>query len=133
MENFLAGRPLFYDRQGQPMKREDYATAKYESDDYRRIGQDILVVDGEPINISTVWLGIDHNMGGPGVPIIFETMIFGGAHDGQLTRYATESAAQEGHMRTVADLAAGEVPWFARGWDLSDSPVSRDVEGEHDG
>jgi hypothetical protein len=61
--DFFDGRPMFYDRRGQPMTRDEYASAKYESDAYRRIGQDTLVIDGEPCNVLTVWLGIDHAYG----------------------------------------------------------------------
>ncbi len=32
------------------------------------------------INVSTVFLGIDHSFIG-GTPVLFETMIFGGEHD----------------------------------------------------
>lgn len=115
-----SGRSLFYDRAGRPMTGDEYAEAKYETMEYRRIGQDIVIVGDEPCNVSTVWLGIDHNWMGRGLPIIFETMIFGGPYDQAQERYATELAAQEGHMRTVTDLAAGVAPWWMRD-ELSES------------
>lgn len=31
--------------------------------------------------ISTVFLGIDHNFSGKGQPVLWETMVFGGKHD----------------------------------------------------
>ena len=50
--------------------------------------------------ISTVFLGIDHNFGG-GRPILFETMIFGGEHDGYQERYHTWKEAEKGHKKAL--------------------------------
>ena len=51
------------------------------------------------ITVSTVFLGIDHGFGGP--PLLFETMIFGGRHDGWTRRYATWAQAEAGHQDAV--------------------------------
>ena len=56
--------------------------------------------------ISTVFLGIDHNFDG-GIPILWETMIFGGEHDGYCRRYSSKSDALEGHALAVL-IAKGE-------------------------
>ncbi len=48
------------------------------------------------IQISTVFLGIDHSFGG-GLPLLFETMIFGGEHDEYQQRYSTWEDAENGH------------------------------------
>lgn len=53
------------------------------------------------VNISTVFLGIDHNWSFHGQPILFETMIFGGSHDNYQERYATWDEAEEGHKRAI--------------------------------
>lgn len=50
--------------------------------------------------VSTVFLGIDHGFG-RGEPILFETMIFGGEHNGYQERYCTWKEAEEGHKRAV--------------------------------
>lgn len=50
------------------------------------------------ITVSTVFLGLDHGFGG-GVPILFETMIFGGKHDERMFRYATWAEAERGHWQ----------------------------------
>jgi len=55
------------------------------------------------VTVSTVWLGIDHAYGG-GPPLIFETMVFGGDHDEDVWRYATEDEARLGHASVVAML-----------------------------
>jgi hypothetical protein len=55
------------------------------------------------VMVSTVFLGIDHQFG-EGPPVVFETMIFGGRHDGYQDRYATWDRAIEGHKLAV-DIA----------------------------
>ncbi len=50
------------------------------------------------VEVSTVFLGIDHSFGGRH-PILFETMIFGGEHDQEMDRYSTWEEAEEGHRK----------------------------------
>jgi hypothetical protein len=58
------------------------------------------------VRVSTVFLGLDHKFGSDGPPLIFETMIFGGEHDGYQERYSTWEQAEEGHKRALALVAA---------------------------
>jgi hypothetical protein len=58
--------------------------------------------------VSTVFLGLDHNFDDQGPPILFETMIFSGEHDGYQERYATREEALIGHARAL-DLATKNV------------------------
>jgi len=51
--------------------------------------------------ISTVFLGLDHRMGGGGPPIVFETMVFGGKLDQSQGRYSTWDDAVDGHAHWV--------------------------------
>jgi hypothetical protein len=51
--------------------------------------------------VSTVFLGLDHNITGVGAPILYETMIFGGAADQEQERYETREAAIVGHAGFV--------------------------------
>lgn len=52
------------------------------------------------VRVSTVFLGMDHSfMGGP--PLLFETMIFGGEHDGYCERYSTWEEAETGHQKAI--------------------------------
>jgi hypothetical protein len=62
------------------------------------------------IDISTVFLGIDHGYGPgnpfdpPGTkyqPMLFETMIFGGQCDNEQWRYSTWDQATKGHQNAV--------------------------------
>lgn len=94
-----------YSRSGQPITTEEWA-ARFEDSDYRRIALDTI----GKANVSTVWLGTDHNWSGAGDPLIFETMIFGGEHSDLQWRYTTEVEAKEGHARIVQALKEGQAP-----------------------
>lgn len=59
--------------------------------------------------VSTVFLGLDHRRGADGPPILFETMVFGGALNGEQERYSTWEEAQTGHDAMVARVK-GEKP-----------------------
>jgi len=58
--------------------------------------------DGGEILISTVFLGLDHNFDASGPPVLWETMVFGGALDGETVRYASRAAALAGHQTMSA-------------------------------
>jgi hypothetical protein len=80
----------YYDRQGTPMTLDEWV---YEhSGEYKRVALD----ERGDVRVSTVWLGLDHNWGS-GPPLIFETMVFGGDHDEEQWRWATEAEALAGH------------------------------------
>lgn len=50
--------------------------------------------------VSTVFLGLDHNLAG-GAPLLWETMIFGGEHDQYQDRYSSLKDAKKGHAKAV--------------------------------
>lgn len=56
-------------------------------------------INGE-VHVSTIFLAVDHQTGG-GPPVLFETMIFGGPHDGYQERYSTWGEAEAGHQRAI--------------------------------
>jgi hypothetical protein len=91
---------LYYDRAGRRMAGSEWM-ALIETD-YQRVA---LTEVGD-VQVSTVWLGLDHNFGLHGPPLIFETLVFGGTHDGDGERYATEAAALGGHDQWVAAVRA---------------------------
>jgi hypothetical protein len=64
------------------------------------------------ILISTVFLGIDHGYESK-VPIVFETMVFGGKHDEYQRRYSTYDEALDGH-KEACKLAYYSIPWYKR-------------------
>ena len=54
----------------------------------------------EGVEVSTVFLGLDHSFG-QGPPLIWETMIFGGPHDSYQPRASTLAAAEAQHASAV--------------------------------
>jgi len=58
------------------------------------------------IEVSTVFLGLDHRYFGEGPPILFETMIFGGPLDQSMWRYSSWDDAETGHRVAVAKARA---------------------------
>lgn len=59
--------------------------------------------------VSTVFLGMDHSFGDDATPVLWETMIFDGPHDGYQERYTSQADAEAGHEFAVA-VASGKVP-----------------------
>lgn len=86
------------DEQGNPVpcSDSDEWAKMHEDVDRRRVARDAV---GD-VEVSTVFLGIDHNWGG-GPPLLFETMIFGGKHDEYQERYSTRAEAIAGHARAL--------------------------------
>jgi hypothetical protein len=60
------------------------------------------------IRISTVFLGINHNFGDEGPPILFETMVFGGVLNGRQFRYSTWDEAELGHAAMLVLVRKAE-------------------------
>lgn len=78
----------------------------------RRVAEtDILIAP--PLGtarVSTVFLGIAHGFRGTGLPILFETMVFGDPrHPDYQERYCTVEEAHAGHARAV-ELVTSAVP-----------------------
>jgi hypothetical protein len=61
------------------------------------------------VDISTVFLGIDHNYGS-GPPLLFETMAFGGKLDQECERYSTWIQAEQGHQAMVERVKKAQPP-----------------------
>jgi len=54
--------------------------------------------------VSTVFLGLDHGFGMGNLPVLWETMVFGGKRDQECYRYTSENAARAGHEKLVLEL-----------------------------
>lgn len=88
---------VHYDRSGRAITMEEWAQL-IASTLYQRVA----ITYVHDVVVSTVWLGIDHRfapIGGP--PVIFETMVFGGAMDQDTRRYCTLEQATAGHHDMV--------------------------------
>lgn len=70
----------------------------------RHVAKTTMTKLGTPIEVSTVFLGLDHRMGGPGKPLLFETLVFGGPMDGHMDRCCTWQEAEEQHIKTLEIL-----------------------------
>lgn len=60
------------------------------------------------VRVSTVFLGIDHAFD-DGAPLLYETMIFGGEHDGHQDRCGDVHSAVKMH-NAACKLAFGDTP-----------------------
>ena len=91
------------DEQGEPVPCDDplkwsewFETANH------RLAFDTLGYEGSAVEVSTVFLGINHNFGTEGPPLLWETLVSGpGCDDGYLERYSTEAEALRGHTKAV--------------------------------
>lgn len=99
-------------RHGRPVVMRHLVTWArwFENDANRRVAATHVGA----VRVSTVFLGLDHNFARLFLrhardprPILYETMVFGGPHDGDQQRYATRAAALRGHRRLVALARAG--------------------------
>ena len=91
----------YYDRQGNPISMTEWASLLDGGEN-----QIVARTERDGILVSTVYLGLNHAWD-DGLPLIFETMIFGGDHDEEQWRYSTEAEALEGHQAAVT-LAFGK-------------------------
>ena len=60
--------------------------------------------------ISTVFLGIDHQLANGQPPLLYETMIFANGRDDYCERYSTRSEALAGHAKAVEMVKNDAVP-----------------------
>jgi hypothetical protein len=87
-----------YDRDGRPMSMDEFS-ARLMDMAYKHVAATAI---GDDVEVSTVWLGVDHNFTRTGPPLIFETMVFGGDMDGCGERWPNAEAARAGHDQWVA-------------------------------
>ena len=88
-----------------PIRESDLITWAAWLETADRIVKKTSVCNG--VDVSTVFLGLDHQWS-DGPPLLFETLIFGGEHDGDMWRYSTWKQAEAGHDAVVAELVNGE-------------------------
>jgi hypothetical protein len=81
-------------------------SAWFEFHYHERIVARTVVQEG--VEVSTVFLGLDHNYSQTGPPILFETMVFGGLCDGDMDRYAAMDESRQGHWAMVNRVKRAE-------------------------
>ena len=94
------------DENGEPKAVDALTWAKnFETAD-RNVAKDTI---GKFL-VSTVFLGLDHNWSGEGLPVLWETMVFGLPDDEEMMlRYTSKADALQGHKRTCDEIRS-------RGW-----------------
>ena len=92
----------YYAMNGRPMTQAEWSHALSR---YKHVGWTELRVRGLRLEVSTVWLGLDHNWSRHGPPLIFETMVFVSPRripfEDLMCRYSTLAQAQAGHVMMV--------------------------------
>lgn len=100
---------LYYGRNGLPISREE-GWALLEDPQARKVEVTDIGID---VVVSTVFLVIDHNHYSQDpnhVPLLFETMIFGGEYDMHQWRFPGEQTAVAAHALIVRNLTEGKPP-----------------------
>lgn len=99
----------YYDKDGVPISINEWGS-KFEDQQYKRVARTTITDAADPTkmyDISTVWLGLNHNYSEDGPPLIFETMVFGDdSSDLDMYRYATQQEAKDGHITKVIEWSA---------------------------
>ena len=85
---------------GQAVPQPDALTWSqwFETSHEERVVEQTRIGD---VEVSTVFLGLNHNFSSLGQPILWETMVFGGARDGDGDRYDSLASAKLGHSYFV--------------------------------
>lgn len=100
---------MYYDRDGDPIGVRDW-NQLLSSTTYKRVARTTVTSAADPsatYDVSTVWLGMNHNWSGHGLLIIFETMVFDSSGESlDCCRYETEQQARAGHEDMVTVVAA---------------------------
>lgn len=88
---------LYFDKEGKGISRERYCEL-FADDTYRVVA---LTVCADGVQVSTIWLGLNHGIGSR--PEIFETMTRAptGLQWGACKRYSTQEDALAGHALSV--------------------------------
>lgn len=92
---------MYYKRNGEPYPSGREGLIAF-SEDFEKMDRHVgLKMLPNGIEISTVWLGIDHNFGMRQRPLIFESMAFFNGKDIDCIRYSTEEEARLGHKMLI--------------------------------
>lgn len=92
------------DENKEPVRCEDLLEwGTWLKNNPRHVGDE--TIDG--VRVSTVFLGLDHGFAESG-PLLFETMIFGGKHDGYCDRCGHYDSARRQHEYALK-LVKGEI------------------------
>jgi hypothetical protein len=99
------GRDIWYGLDGRPINVAE-ASRLLRTPDAIWVAKTFLTTDRGRVEVSTVFLVVDHNWSGEGPPVLWESMTFGGPADGAQRRYTSRDAAVVGHAEQVAQCRA---------------------------
>ena len=84
---------------GEPVGTNDAMVwARWFETANRHLAHDQLSGD---VRVSTVFLGLDHSFSQTRLPLLWETLVFGGPLDGEMYRYESRLQAMQGHQTMV--------------------------------
>lgn len=96
------------DERGEPVLCDDLITWArwFENGQNRVVNRTELLIEGVTVLVSTVFLGLDRSWDASFDPLtyrptLWETMIFGGAHNLEVWRYKSLMEAEDGHQLAV--------------------------------
>lgn len=90
---------LWYNTDLEPISAME-ADELLKDDLARRIAHTAITTGKGRIEVSTIFLVLDHGWDGSG-PVLWETMVFGGPDDMEQRRYSSRKAAEAGHVEAV--------------------------------
>lgn len=94
----------YYDRHGRRITRATWAALAARAG-YTELAYDTLTAAGNPVSVTTFWLGICARGAGTGPPMIFRTVAYRTHIEQEAWCWPTHAAALEGHRRVLAWLA----------------------------
>lgn len=101
----MSNKTYILNSEGEPEPCEDYSKwgAWFNVHKEERMLAESTDGKGGPgeIKIITIFLGLDHSFGKGAEPLLFETRVINGVHDGYIERFTTRQAALEGHDAAV--------------------------------
>jgi hypothetical protein len=126
--SFPAYRPRYYrllpDHSVEPLADilEDRAAFIAWAEAFESNARQVARTEVAPgIEVSTVFLGLDHNHGGKGPPLLFETMTFDDYEGGDCWRWSTWDEALAGHEMAVAGLKRAIAAVDRKKWEKGES------------
>ena len=102
---YVGGRSLYLDRQGQPMTLRQWGAA-FSDVEGRIVAQDLV----GNVLVLTMWMGVDASLFSGKAPLIFGSILKEGLKFGHQIETATEAEALEAHEILVLKARQGVRP-----------------------
>jgi hypothetical protein len=93
------------DAAGEPVPCDDLLAWAQWFESGGRASRTLASDDIHGSHVSTVFLALDHSFG-RGLPVLWETFVFGGPLDGEMERYTSKADALAGHQAMCERVGA---------------------------